>query len=41
MSFVKPDCLIKDDDAAKHAQIMGNGLIVPSHEFEHTYVYQQ
>jgi hypothetical protein len=33
MSFIKPDYVIKDDDAIKHAQeIMGNGLlIVPPH----------
>jgi hypothetical protein len=43
MSFIKPDGVIKDDDAITHAQeIMGNGLlIIPPYQFEHQYVYQK
>jgi hypothetical protein len=36
MTFNTADCGIKDDDVIKHAQTMGNGvLIVPPHDFEH------
>jgi hypothetical protein len=32
ISFVKPDCITKDDDAIMHApKIMGNGLLSSSH----------